>query len=198
MQGNTHAHEEGLGLTTLEPVKVGDTLINHYQVAKADLPTDHEAAVMQNIVAKKFVNFNHSPVHFVRERVRQPHAELFAVRVVRVLEGDGVVSQRPRLVDNSPMKNARNCQGRRRDKKHEGPEVSAAFPQLFGPESRLRRFGVEHGAAEALDNFGGSLLDRIAAGGAGVTFAGSKYIVRYAILVLVFASGPAAPPHLCV
>ena len=48
-------YEEGRGLTTLEPVKVGDTLINHYQVAKADLPTDHEAAVMQNIVAKKFV-----------------------------------------------------------------------------------------------------------------------------------------------
>jgi hypothetical protein len=37
------------------------------------------------------------------------------------------------------------------------------------------------------------MLDRIAAGGAGVTLAGSKYKVRYAVLVLAFASGPAAP-----
>ena len=42
-------------LTTLKPVTVGNTLINRYQVATADLPTDHEAEVMQNIVAKKFV-----------------------------------------------------------------------------------------------------------------------------------------------
>jgi hypothetical protein len=44
-----------------------------------------------------------------------------------------------------------------------------------------------------LHDLGGSLLDRIAAGGAGVTVAGSKYVVRYAKLVLAFASGPAAP-----
>ena len=48
-------YKEGQELRTLKPVTVGNTLINRYQVATADLPTDHEAEVMQNIVAKKFV-----------------------------------------------------------------------------------------------------------------------------------------------
>ena len=48
-------YKGGRELTPLKPVTVGNTLINRYQVATADLPTDHEAEVMQNIVAKKFV-----------------------------------------------------------------------------------------------------------------------------------------------
>jgi hypothetical protein len=48
-------YKEGQELTTLKPVTVGDIVLNHYQVAKADLPTDDEAAVMQEVVLKKYV-----------------------------------------------------------------------------------------------------------------------------------------------
>ena len=45
----------GRVLTKLEPVTVGDLVIQRYRVATVDLPTDDEAAAMSNVVAMKFV-----------------------------------------------------------------------------------------------------------------------------------------------
>ena len=45
----------GRVLTKLEPVTVGDLVIQRYRVATVDLPTDDEAAAMLDVVAMKFV-----------------------------------------------------------------------------------------------------------------------------------------------
>ena len=45
----------GRVLTKLEPVTVGDLVIQCYQVATVDLPTDDEAAAMSEVVLMKYV-----------------------------------------------------------------------------------------------------------------------------------------------